>query len=121
MDEAARLLAVAAALAVTGGAVWLRRRVRTRLRRVPPALGPFPKILLFGSETCASCRPVVEALKEAAVTYDLYTWEEHPSLFASLPVDEVPRVLAVDPSGIVRHDFVGELGAWHLSVLRRFS
>ena len=121
MGDPQRLIIVLAVLGGVAAAVALRRRSRAVLRDVPERYGPFPRVLFFGSETCAECRPVLAALTDSQIAFTQYTWESDQEVFANLPIDEVPRLLAVDSEGRVKLDIRGPIGSGQMRQLRRFA
>ncbi len=121
MGDPQRVIIVVAVLGGVMAAVALRRRARSVLRDVPERYGPFPRVLFFGSETCAECRPVLAALADSRIEFTQYTWETDQHVFEDLPVDEVPRLLAVDSRGRVQLDIRGPIGSGQMRQLRRFA
>lgn len=121
MDEVTQLLIVATVLLLAAGAARLSRRRRSLVPVLPASLGPFPGVVVFGSETCVSCAPVIDALREGGVSFVGYEWETDRQLFDRLNIDEVPRVLAADSDGRVIVDVRGDLTARDLDRLRRLS
>lgn len=109
MSEVVRLAVIAAVIVTVLAAVWLARRSRTQTRRLPGDLGPFPAAVFFGSESCASCRPVLAMLNDAGVEYRQYTWEQDQMLFGRVPIDAVPRLIVAGAAGEVVIDLTGEI------------
>ncbi len=87
-----------AVLAAAVAAGRLTGRSRTdALPAAPADLGPYPAVLLFSSDSCASCAParaVVDA--EAAERWREHPWEIHPGILGRLRIDSVPTVWVVD-------------------------
>lgn len=121
MDDLQRLLLVLGVLIAVTAAIALRRRVRSMVREIPSRYGPFPALLFFGSDSCAECRPVLAALNEAQLEFTQFTWEADQRVFQELPVDEVPRLFAVDANGRVQLDVRGAPSSLELRQLSRFS
>lgn len=105
------LLAVAMAsllAAVAAVTVWQRRRAVDPRPTAPTDLGPYPRVLLFTSEACASCPPARDAV--AAATngrFDEHTWQVHPGTLRRLRIDKVPTTWVVDAEARVEAVFEG--------------
>lgn len=121
MDEVARFLIVGGVLLVVAAAVAVTRRRRSIVRMLPVSLGPFPVVVVFGSETCAACLPVIDALRSGGISYVSYRWETDRAVFDELHIDEVPRVIAADAEGRVRVDVRGDVTPRHVARLRPFA
>lgn len=105
------VLAMAAAL----GAVWLGATALSRRRGddrpiAPDDLGPFPAVLLFTAEDCASCPPVRDAVARATGgRFAEYTWQVHPGILGRLRIDRVPTTWVVAADGRVASTFEGSV------------
>ncbi len=115
-------LAVLAGVALAAAAVgYLAKRLPGFAKTIPPEVGPFPAVFLFGSATCASCQPVAARLREERLRVRTFEWEAHPELFEQLDVAEVPWTIGVDDRGRVAVQVHGMPSAREVIRLRRFS
>lgn len=121
MDELTRLLIAGTVLLIAAAAVRLSRRRRSLVRVLPSSLGPFPTVVVFGSETCVSCAPVIDALRSGGVPFVGYEWEIDRKLFERMNIDEVPRVFGADADGRVMVDVRGDLSGRDVVRLRQYS
>ena len=91
-------LAILAAAVVAGR---LTGRSRTdALPAAPTDLGPYPAVLLFSSDSCASCAPARTVIdSEAGARWREHPWEIHPGILGRLRIDSVPTTWVVDADG----------------------
>src|SRR5262249_41308208 len=67
-------------------------------------------VVVFSSDTCASCAGTVEKalpLASPDVVVQDVTFQARPELHERYAVDAVPMVLVVDDEGVVRASFIG--------------
>jgi hypothetical protein len=124
------ILVVLTALAV-GAATLLRRRrpeppsapsyrAPAQLDRDDFASPEVPILLVvFASNTCASCRGVwelVSTVERPDTVVEQVLVEDDPHRHRRYRIDGVPTTLVVDPQGVVQHSFFGPLTASELAV-----
>jgi hypothetical protein len=77
----------------------LRRGVAVRRKSVEMEL-PVGGLMLFSSESCATCERARAALLEAGVSDITHVdWEKSPEMFMSAGVDRVPTLVWLDSAG----------------------
>lgn len=105
MDELwARAALVAAALAVAGLVVVLRRRRGPRPVRDLGTVELGEGVYLFSSASCPTCIQARSTLDTRLGDggYTELSWEQEAPIFADLGVDAVPAVVIVDVRGRAR-------------------
>ncbi|MDP8959501.1 MAG: hypothetical protein M3N51_09970 [Actinomycetota bacterium] len=113
MSEAIVRLAVVGAVVMVallvGWALRSRRAGVGQGRVRVDGLGPWPAVLVFTRETCATCRPVLELLEEMPGRWPVreLRYDEEPALFDGAGVAVVPLVVVVGPDGQVLDQLAG--------------
>ncbi len=91
-----RLLVLTAVALIVAGSWWLARRQRVRVsagRR--PDLEP--GIHLFSSDTCGSCAPVRDRMRDVfGDEVREIRFEDDPPLFGTFGIAQVPTIIFVD-------------------------
>ncbi len=74
-------------------------------------------VVVFASATCAACADVVSkamVLESEAVAVQVVEFPRDRALHERYRIEQVPMVLIVDSSGVVRENFLGAVSATHL-------
>lgn len=109
-DLAVRIALVAAVLVAALAIAWFQQRRSRRPGRPIENSGLPPGFHYFSSRACDTCVDARAMLQRrlGAGGYVEHAWEEEPSIFQRLDVDEVPALLVVAKDGSARL-FAGRL------------
>lgn len=78
----------------------------------------FPAVVLFGSDSCVSCVPVITALRTAGVAFTEVSWENNARQIEELQILQVPTTWMIDGLGRVELVVEGTLSRRHLRILK---
>ena len=115
-------LGVVLAAALLAGLIARYRLPRER----PPAVNTdplssfveFPAVIVFGSQSCVSCAPVLAALHAEGIAFSQFSWEDHARQIEELQILQVPTTWAVDGDGNLRMAVEGPLSRQQLRLLK---